>query len=152
MAKPTTVKEAIKKFEETNNVSAADAERVRDSIRLGVCLLDAPVFTPDRIMGSNTPNRKNGCNAFITQELHVSSHSQNCSLTVRTTLHVSSYLSLSSNNIDKISSLSGMENLKVLSLGRNVIKKIENLDGVVDTMEELWMSYNQLEKLARVDC
>ena len=35
----------------------------------------------------------------------------------------------------------------MLSLGRNLIKKIENLDGVVDTLEELWMSYNQLEKL-----
>ena len=57
------------------------------------------------------------------------------------------YLSLSSNNIDKISSLSGMEKLRVLSLGRNVIKKIENLEGVIETIEELWISYNQLEKL-----
>lgn len=44
-----------------------------------------------------------------------------------------------------------MENLKVLSLGRNCIKKIENLDGIADTLEELWMSYNLVEKLAGVE-
>lgn len=57
------------------------------------------------------------------------------------------HVCLSTNNIEKISSLSGMDNLKILSLGRNQIKKIENLDGVADTLEELWMSYNVLEKL-----
>lgn len=56
-------------------------------------------------------------------------------------------LALSTNNIEKISSLSGMDNLRILSLGRNLIKKIENLDGVSETLEELWMSYNLLEKL-----
>lgn len=56
-------------------------------------------------------------------------------------------MSLSTNNIEKISSLSGMDNLQILSLGRNQIKKIENLDGVADTLEELWLSYNLLEKL-----
>lgn len=44
-----------------------------------------------------------------------------------------------------------MENLKVLSLGRNCIKKVENLDGIADTLEELWMSYNLVEKLAGVE-
>jgi Leucine-rich repeat (LRR) protein len=57
------------------------------------------------------------------------------------------HLALSTNSIEKISSLSGMDNLRILSLGRNLIKKIENLDAVADTLEELWMSYNQLEKL-----
>lgn len=40
-----------------------------------------------------------------------------------------------------------MENLKVLALGRNQIKKIENLDSVAESLEELWISYNVLEKL-----
>ena len=40
-----------------------------------------------------------------------------------------------------------MENLRVLSLGRNVIKKIENLDAVAETLEELWISYNVLQSL-----
>ena len=35
-----------------------------------------------------------------------------------------------------------MDNLRILSLGRNLIKKIENLDAVAETLEELWMSYN----------
>jgi dynein light chain 1, axonemal len=62
-----------------------------------------------------------------------------------------SHLALSTNNIEKISSLTGMENIKILSLGRNCIKKIENLDGIADTLEELWMSYNQVEKLVGID-
>lgn len=44
-----------------------------------------------------------------------------------------------------------MENLKILSLGRNCIKKIENLDGVADTLEELWVSYNLVEKLVGIE-
>jgi hypothetical protein len=57
------------------------------------------------------------------------------------------HLSLSTNNIEKISNLTGMENLKILSLGRNQIKKLENMDAVSDTLEELWISYNLLDKL-----
>ena len=57
------------------------------------------------------------------------------------------HLALSTNNIEKISSLSGLDNLQILSLGRNQIKKIEGLDGVADTLEELWMSYNLIDKL-----
>lgn len=41
----------------------------------------------------------------------------------------------------------GLKNLKILSLGRNVIKKIEKLDDLGDTLEELWMSYNQISAL-----
>ncbi|KAI8905456.1 hypothetical protein EDD86DRAFT_193994 [Gorgonomyces haynaldii] len=61
-------------------------------------------------------------------------------------------LSLSSNLIDKISNLQGLSALRVLSLGRNSIKKIEGLEAVADTLEELWMSYNLLEKLNGVEC
>ena len=43
-----------------------------------------------------------------------------------------------------------MENLKILALGRNQIKKIENLDSVAETLEELWISYNLLERLVSV--
>lgn len=63
--------------------------------------------------------------------------------------HTCRHLALSTNNIEKISSLSGMENLRILSLGRNLIKKIENLDAVADTLEELWISYNQIASLVR---
>jgi len=39
------------------------------------------------------------------------------------------------------------ENLKILSLGRNLIKNLVGLEAVGDTLEELWISYNQIEKL-----
>ena len=67
------------------------------------------------------------------------------------TLKACKHLSLSTNNIEKISSLSGMDNLSILSLGKNLIKKIENLDGIADTLEELWMSYNLITSLANVE-
>jgi len=60
-------------------------------------------------------------------------------------------LSLSTNTIDKITSVSGMDMLEILSLGRNNIKKIEGLDGVADTLKELWISYNNIEKLAGIE-
>ena len=41
--------------------------------------------------------------------------------------------------------------LEILSLGRNNIKKIEGLDGVADTLKELWISYNNIEKLAGIE-
>lgn len=61
------------------------------------------------------------------------------------------HLSLSSNNIDKITNITGLDNLKILSMGRNLIKKIENLDAVSETLEELWLSYNQIEKLTGIE-
>mmetsp|Transcript_47795 Transcript_47795/g.79295 ORF Transcript_47795/g.79295 Transcript_47795/m.79295 type:complete len:200 (+) Transcript_47795:48-647(+) len=60
-------------------------------------------------------------------------------------------LSLSTNQIDKIAPLPGCKNLKILSLGRNKIKKIEKLDDIADTLEELWVSYNIIEKLSGLE-
>lgn len=39
------------------------------------------------------------------------------------------------------------KNLQVLSLGRNNIKRIQGLEEVSATLTELWISYNQIEKL-----
>lgn len=39
---------------------------------------------------------------------------------------------------------------KVLSLGRNCIKKIEGLEPVAGTLQQLWISYNAIEKLVSV--
>jgi dynein light chain 1 len=61
-------------------------------------------------------------------------------------------LSLSSNQIEKISNLNGLDSLKILSLGRNSIKKIEGLEAVSNTLEELWLSYNLIEKLNGIEC
>ena len=112
MAKPTTVKEAIKMFEEKNECVAAEAEKVE-------------------LFGIYPPIEK--MDATLS------------------TLKACKWLALSTNNIEKISSLSGMDSLQILSLGRNQIKKIENLDGVADTLEELWLSYNLLEKTVGID-
>jgi len=35
----------------------------------------------------------------------------------------------------------------VLSVGRNIIKRIEKLEDVAETLEELWISYNQIASL-----
>lgn len=56
-------------------------------------------------------------------------------------------LALSTNAIDRIIPLNGMNKLKILSLGRNQIKKIEKLEDVAETLEELWLSYNQISSL-----
>ena len=39
------------------------------------------------------------------------------------------------------------DNLEVLSIGRNQIKKLEGLDDVAGTLRELWISYNLIDKL-----
>ena len=66
------------------------------------------------------------------------------------TLANCSYLSLSSNAIDKITNLNGLKKLKTLVLSRNNIKNLNGLDAVGDTLEQLWISNNNIEKLKGV--
>jgi len=56
-------------------------------------------------------------------------------------------LALSTNTIDRMIPLTGLPKLKILSLGRNAIKKIEHLDANAASLEELWISYNQISTL-----
>lgn len=56
-------------------------------------------------------------------------------------------LSLSTNQIERMIALPKLKNLRILSLGRNNIKRIMALEDVGQTLEELWLSYNQIEKL-----
>ena len=56
-------------------------------------------------------------------------------------------LSLSTNAIERMNALPKLKNLKILSLARNNIKRIMALEDVGQTLEELWLSYNQIEKL-----
>ncbi|XP_055843221.1 dynein axonemal light chain 1-like [Episyrphus balteatus] len=60
-------------------------------------------------------------------------------------------LSLSTNMIEKISGISGMKNLRILSLARNSIKNLQGIEVLSDTLEELWISYNLIEKLKPID-
>jgi len=61
-------------------------------------------------------------------------------------------LALSTNCIDRMIPLNGMAKLKILSLGRNQIKKIEYLETVATTLEELWISYNSIATLDGINC
>merc|ERR1712190_250410 len=53
----------------------------------------------------------------------------------------------STNCIDKMISLPALKNIKILSLGRNVIKKIAGLEEIGGTLEQLWISYNSISTL-----
>lgn len=73
-------------------------------------------------------------------------------------------LSLSTNAIDKISNLSSLrmcsylqaftqklaERIEILSIGRNNIKSLAPLDVIANTLQQLWISYNQIEKLTGI--
>ena len=56
-------------------------------------------------------------------------------------------LSLSTNAIIQIVPMQRLKNLKILSLARNNIKRIQNLEDVAATLEQLWLSYNKIERL-----
>lgn len=56
-------------------------------------------------------------------------------------------LSISSNCIDKIVNFPPLKYITRLSLARNNIKKISGLEEIAGTLKELWLSYNQIEKL-----
>lgn len=60
-------------------------------------------------------------------------------------------LSLSTNQIDRIVLSPKMEHLKILALGRNVIKSFAGIEVVADTLEELWISYNQIDKMKGIE-
>jgi dynein light chain 1, axonemal len=67
-----------------------------------------------------------------------------------TTLKECEHLGLSTNAIEKIGpGLKELKNLKVLSLGRNNIRKLEQLD--LPQLEQLWVSYNKIDKLTGLD-
>lgn len=67
-----------------------------------------------------------------------------------TTLTACEHLGLSTNAIEKIGpGLKELKNLKRLSLGRNAIRKLEQLD--IPQLEELWISYNKIDKLSGLD-
>ena len=40
-----------------------------------------------------------------------------------------------------------LRNLRILALSRNKIRRINGLDEIGDTLEELWLSYNQIDTL-----
>ena len=67
------------------------------------------------------------------------------------TLKAAKHLSLSSNVIEKITGLKGCESCEILSLGRNQIKKLDGVEDVAETLQELWISYNLLPNMKGVE-
>lgn len=59
---------------------------------------------------------------------------------------ITRHLALSTNAIDRIAGLAGLKKLKILSLGRNIIRRIDKLDDVADSLEQLWISYNMYRR------
>ncbi len=57
------------------------------------------------------------------------------------------FLSLCTNSVDKMINLPNLRNLEILSLSRNAIKKIQGLEEIGQTLKELWLSYNVIERL-----
>lgn len=55
-------------------------------------------------------------------------------------------LSLSTNAIDRVAGLGGMPRLTSLSLGRNALRRLDGVEAATG-LQELWVSYNQLDKL-----
>lgn len=47
--------------------------------------------------------------------------------------------------------MSSLKNLRILSLGRNFIKGFTGLETLGDTLDELWVSYNCIEKMKGVN-
>ncbi|KAL1463201.1 hypothetical protein WDU94_014977 [Cyamophila willieti] len=60
-------------------------------------------------------------------------------------------LSLSTNSIEKIIGLQNLKNLKILALGRNLIKSFAGLEVVGDTLQELWISYNFIQSTKGIE-
>ena len=67
------------------------------------------------------------------------------------TLKKCKHLRMSSNAIAKIEGLAGCDSLQIISLGRNNLKKIEGLNDLSDTLEQIWISYNQIASLAGIE-
>ncbi|BES91405.1 Dynein, axonemal, light chain 1 [Nesidiocoris tenuis] len=108
MSKSTTIKEALKKWEEAHQKSISEATEVDLQFQW------LPIEKMDNNLSQLVKCEK---------------------------------LSLSTNMIEKISGLSGLKNLKIISLGRNYIKSFSGLEAVSDTLEQLWISYNLIDKM-----
>jgi len=116
MTKPTTIKEAIARWEAdavlSQGVPAAEAKEVK-------------------LIAQQPPIEKMDTALSVLQSCEK--------------------LSLSTNNIEKISGLNSLKNLRILSLGRNNIKSFAGLEPVSETLEELWISYNAIEKMKGIN-
>ena len=54
-------------------------------------------------------------------------------------------LNLSSNKLQTLDSFPKMNQIKILSLGRNQLTSIKGIKTLSNTLEELWVNYNKIE-------
>ncbi|CAJ1026679.1 Leucine rich repeat/Leucine Rich repeats (2 copies), putative [Leishmania shawi] len=128
MASATSIKEAIVRFEESEyrRRLAGVPEAAQESVPRVVAAQEAKVL----LIGMLPPIAK------MDKEI--------------STLKECVHLGLSTNAIEKIGpGLKELKNLKVLSLGRNSIRNLEQLD--LPQLEQLWASYNKIDKLTGLD-
>lgn len=117
---------AIKAFEQKTGESAAEAKIVK-------------------LYGQVPPITKLDASTF---HVTIKKYSLSSAFLGLNNLTECEHLQLSTNSIDKIGiSLTGLKKLRILSLGRNILKKIEKLDELGENLEELWLSYNQISNL-----
>ncbi|EDW03647.1 dynein axonemal light chain 1 [Drosophila grimshawi] len=112
MAKPTTIKDALARWEDRTKQEAISA------LDIGLQFQYPPIEKMDATLSNLVACQK---------------------------------LSLSSNMIEKISGISGMKNLRILSLARNYLKNLNGIEVLADTLEELWVSYNNIEKIKPIE-
>lgn len=105
---PTTIKAAIKKWEEATGKKAAEAKEIK---LIGVYPPIEKMEGPFHLLIN--------CEKF----------------------------SLSTNMISNINNLQAFKSLRILSLGRNIIKSLQGIEGAAETLEQLWISYNQIDRL-----
>ncbi|XP_064553790.1 dynein axonemal light chain 1 [Drosophila montana] len=112
MAKPTSIKDALARWEDRNKQEAITAQEI--------CLQFQypPIEKMDPTLSTLVECQK---------------------------------LSLSSNMIEKITGISGMKNLRVLSLARNYLKTLNGIESLAENLEELWVSYNNIEKIKPIE-
>ncbi|CAL8123210.1 unnamed protein product [Orchesella dallaii] len=55
-------------------------------------------------------------------------------------------LSLSTNMIERLANLNPLKCLRVLSVSRNYLKSLAGVEVCADTLQEIWASYNLIEK------
>ena len=105
---PTSIKQALKKWEEATGRKAADSKEIK-------------------LVGVSPPIEK------MEGPFHLLVNLEK--------------LSLSTNMIQNIQNLQSFKSLKILSLGRNVLKSLQGVEAASETLEQLWISYNQIDKL-----